>query len=1454
MFSFRLLDNNESFWLTLNDTDSSNLNWVVSRPTTTTSEDIGKGYDFSAAAAAASATQELLPLNFVALGKWTDLQRHVYILVLRLVSGEENIVQMIPLRKEKRIVSIQNRFAHCKKNSQVLQGRTSNLNNTLNGFFEYVSPLIVWYYGTCSTFRDYILMNGFYNSNNKEIRTINRLKKNRGRVIELDKSETTLLNYKTVEPAMQRQKKEKENQEKNADLIISKIMNGMGCKIDLNNINSKNIQNRTQLKMKDVNIRNRRADQACSSDFGNVKGKSIGEVLEHLNISSIDKLQPDMLTRDPIIMANYIAHMQKVDWKIMEDSQRDKLLLKEMKNSNVGVDIDSLISWTYCLNKSTLQNIKSQGDSQLNVDLNMLMNFDSSYKRKFHQDNHIKIIPIVIAPLALQIVSFFKSNISARERGTRVLMDTSNIFDASKVPTIGNYKTLAEKKKLIMLSSSHMNSVEPFFSWIYSKSINISVVGRCMKEIAVALLILIKSSSWEIDANNIISNHPSQSNQFQINGGVWLYRLTWIYYRMLSPNNTGTYIEETYNGKKHGINVFTQEWKSFFQDQSNDDNNCSDLHAGILARNLENLSEGTHVESMLKMHTSKEFKSKIGLGLGMQVDAYYQLGDFYKKAYIAMNMDKNTNSTIDLYTFGGLPKELGGHTTTFPAGKTAPDINASESITLGRSQFYNNQYRNAVGEDKNKNNNGETFSASLQLNYSEVQHENAQTVKVSTNKMLDLLHSNIVYAVQNAHNFRNIGGFRLENAYIHSNWMSKDKVKNNSIYDIIKEVILEMKSYILSNAIVFDNNLISNYSVLNQGIYFHLYRCTVKSLSLAKTFYEKAAALLFLDQLTDYIKEFYHGKNKGEIKSDLLDLFNRNIIMATPSIVIDVFLNDFDKSMHISDAERLLCTKRLVEKEHMKSLLTEVNPFLLTKNICRSKASIRNDEVIEDMRNNGIFINQKNKRILRCMNCKTLCVNRAYLSTHLEMREDCKKISPDINEGMVDVTGSIVKKYIQQVLNTVEKRSKSHFAINNFLDGKSLYIQGDAGTGKSYLANKLMELSELLFLPSEQFVLAPTGLACYNSGPLCTTYHKGLGINGIELPSDDTDGYLMSKFASNKKVESKFKTSRVLFADEIGSTPAHYLITMEKGLRMAKKNDIAFGGVQLVIVGQAVQCAPIYNSIQNKLLHYPAGRACDISNLCVPIHLTKIMRSTGDEKYLNLSRIIRDGKVNLRDIQLIKTGGNLVNNMKKKIAFKQNDIMNIPRDNYTFKVYLNEVLYACHEWKDVLNRYEEIYNDILHPKSRSYFKPISVYAINYHDGLTTLNKRKESESSVRGNNCLLCLILYVGCSVTLQRNIGIQKKGARAIFTGVTDTVTSLTTTDANNLLLLEASINDVNNDPKRFVFNFNLEMKLAGRVFLEPIKLNRIDVYANLDSKAGSRKMFQLEILPGFVMTGKYC
>jgi hypothetical protein len=198
--------------------------------------------------------------------------------------------------------------------------------------------------------------------------------------------------------------------------------------------------------------------------------------------------------------------------------------------------------------------------------------------------------------------------------------------------------------------------------------------------------------------------------------------------------------------------------------------------------------------------------------------------------------------------------------------------------------------------------------------------------------------------------------------------------------------------------------------------------------------------------------------------------------------------------------------------------------------------------------------------------------------------------------------------------------------------GKNIFLTGKAGTGKTTFLHQLKRIS-----PKRMVVVAPTGVAAINAGGV--TIHSFFQLPfGPYLPVDVSSNPV-SGFAGRPSSESfqKFNREKIailksldlLVIDEISMVRADLLDGIDDVLRRYKDRNQPFGGVQLLMIGDLQQLAPVVKEDEWNLLrpHYEtvfffSSKALKKTDY-ISIELTHIFRQR-DEKFISLLNKIRD--------------------------------------------------------------------------------------------------------------------------------------------------------------------------------------------------------------------------------------
>lgn len=132
----------------------------------------------------------------------------------------------------------------------------------------------------------------------------------------------------------------------------------------------------------------------------------------------------------------------------------------------------------------------------------------------------------------------------------------------------------------------------------------------------------------------------------------------------------------------------------------------------------------------------------------------------------------------------------------------------------------------------------------------------------------------------------------------------------------------------------------------------------------------------------------------------------------------------------------------------------------------------------------------------------------------------------------------------------------------------SVFLTGKAGTGKTTFLRTLRERT-----PKRMVVLAPTGVAAINAQG--QTIHSFFQLSlGPQVPGM-VQGEKKTYYRMSKEKKNLIKTLDLLVIDEISMVRCDVLDAVDQELRKYRDRGKPFGGVQLLLIGDLQQLAPV---------------------------------------------------------------------------------------------------------------------------------------------------------------------------------------------------------------------------------------------------------------------------------------
>jgi len=189
--------------------------------------------------------------------------------------------------------------------------------------------------------------------------------------------------------------------------------------------------------------------------------------------------------------------------------------------------------------------------------------------------------------------------------------------------------------------------------------------------------------------------------------------------------------------------------------------------------------------------------------------------------------------------------------------------------------------------------------------------------------------------------------------------------------------------------------------------------------------------------------------------------------------------------------------------------------------------------------------------------------------------------------------------------------------------GTNLFLTGKAGTGKTTFLHSIRENS-----PKRMIVVAPTGVAAINAKGV--TIHSFFQLSFAPFVPNTRPAKEFFRFSKEKI--NIIRSLDLLVIDEISMVRADLLDAVDFVLRQFRHNEQPFGGVQLLMIGDLEQLAPVVKDEEWSLLssYYKTPFFFDSQALkktnYVCVELKTVYRQS-DEKFINMLNRIRENKI-----------------------------------------------------------------------------------------------------------------------------------------------------------------------------------------------------------------------------------
>lgn len=187
------------------------------------------------------------------------------------------------------------------------------------------------------------------------------------------------------------------------------------------------------------------------------------------------------------------------------------------------------------------------------------------------------------------------------------------------------------------------------------------------------------------------------------------------------------------------------------------------------------------------------------------------------------------------------------------------------------------------------------------------------------------------------------------------------------------------------------------------------------------------------------------------------------------------------------------------------------------------------------------------------------------------------------------------------------------FALNILKSGQNVFLTGSAGTGKTYVLNEY--ISYLRERKVGVAITASTGIAATHIGGVTIHSFSGIGIR------DHLDYADLNRIKNKKHISKAIQNTDVLIIDEISMLHKNQLEMVNQVFQFVRNNQMAFGGIQLIVTGDFFQLPPISKTEESTKQKFAFMSKAWLRAELVICYLSEQFRQSRDSLWFILEQI-----------------------------------------------------------------------------------------------------------------------------------------------------------------------------------------------------------------------------------------
>ena len=239
--------------------------------------------------------------------------------------------------------------------------------------------------------------------------------------------------------------------------------------------------------------------------------------------------------------------------------------------------------------------------------------------------------------------------------------------------------------------------------------------------------------------------------------------------------------------------------------------------------------------------------------------------------------------------------------------------------------------------------------------------------------------------------------------------------------------------------------------------------------------------------------------------------------------------------------------------------------------------------------------------------------------------EEEEKICSDIKHIVLNKQMSVSQHMLYGLSN------EQKIALEKFINRENIFLTGPAGTGKTYLIQRMYEIARMN-TSKKVAVCAMTGCASLLLQCNAKTLHSW---SGIKLAKGDKEDVIRSVI-HNKFALKSWKNAQVLILDEVSMLSKKVFEIIENIGRHVKQSDLPFGGMQVVFIGDFFQLPPVgtHGEADTSKFCFESPLWYEVFTPENHIELKTIFRQQ-DSTYINILQEIRKGEISKDSIDTL---------------------------------------------------------------------------------------------------------------------------------------------------------------------------------------------------------------------------